>query len=127
MQNVKERLISYIETKNEKKAHFERNIGASNGYINSIKNSISPDFLEKISTIYPDLNFEWLLIGKGNMLKLDEENTKQDAFVNLFLEGKIYPASAIKEKEEEIARLNKEIGRLEGLLAAHNINFKQTG
>ncbi len=49
-------------------AEFERQIGVSGGYISNISKSIQPDKLEKISKIYPDLNIEWLLIGKGSMI-----------------------------------------------------------
>ncbi len=49
-------------------AEFERQIGVSGGYISNISKSIQPDKLEKISKIYPDLNIEWLLIGKGAMI-----------------------------------------------------------
>jgi hypothetical protein len=128
--SVRNRLLIYLNNINEKKARFERNIGASNGYVNNIKNSISPEFLEKITDYYSDLNLEWLLIGRGNMTK-EKETAKNtyvdDVFIQLFQEGKIYPASVIKEKDEEIARLNKEIGRLENLLQTNDINFKQTG
>lgn len=75
-QTVKERLISFVRSKDKTIAGFEREIGVSSGYIKNISRSIQPDILENISNIYPDLNIEWLMIGKGSMLK--EETVNQD-------------------------------------------------
>lgn len=33
-----------------------------------MKNSIQPDKMQKISIAFPDLNFDWLLLGRGSML-----------------------------------------------------------
>lgn len=71
--NVKDRLITYIESKEIKKSHFEKNIGVSNGYINSLKDSPSAEKLELISKKYLDLNISWLLTGEGTMLNDDGE------------------------------------------------------
>ena len=70
---VKDRLITYIESKEIKKSHFEKNIGVSNGYINSLKDSPSAEKLELISKKYLDLNISWLLTGEGTMLNDDGE------------------------------------------------------
>ena len=68
-QTVKERLISFIKSKNKTIASFEKEIGVSSGYIKNISRSIQPDILENIANIYPDLNIEWLMVGRGSMLK----------------------------------------------------------
>ncbi|WP_418495523.1 S24 family peptidase [Coprobacter sp.] len=75
MNNVKDRLISYIKSKDRTIASFEREIGVSSGYIKNISRSIQPDILENISNIYPELNIEWLIIGKGEMLKSEYSQT----------------------------------------------------
>ncbi len=48
---------------------FERSIHASNGYINNITRSISLEKIDLIVENYPTLNIEWLLTGKGDMIK----------------------------------------------------------
>ncbi len=48
---------------------FEESINASNGYINNITRSISLEKIDLIVEKYPILNIEWLLTGKGDMLK----------------------------------------------------------
>jgi hypothetical protein len=67
-----DRLSEYIEYKNISLNAFDKSIEASNGYIGrQIKNkaSVGGDIIEKISCTYPDLNLEWLITGKGSMLK----------------------------------------------------------
>lgn len=66
--SVKQRLIKYLDTKKITKAYFVRAIGVSNSYINNMRQSISPDKLEKILEQFPDLNTTWLLTGDGDML-----------------------------------------------------------
>lgn len=70
---LKDRLLKYIDFKGVTKSYFEKNIGAGNGYINNVK-TIGSDKLEDIINKYPDLNIEWLLTGRGDMLK------KEDSF-----------------------------------------------
>lgn len=75
-----ERLRLYIDYKQISFNSFDKAIGASNGYIGKqIKNgaSIGGDIIEKISCIYPDLNIEWLVTGRGEMLISDEEQMRK--------------------------------------------------
>jgi hypothetical protein len=48
-----------------------------NGYIASRSVTIASDILEKIKIKYPDLNLEWLITGKGEMLW--QPNAERDA------------------------------------------------
>ena len=66
------RLKKYIDYKGISISAFERSIGMSNAsFGKSLKNggSIGGDKLEKILSVYPDINAEWLLTGAGEMLK----------------------------------------------------------
>lgn len=67
--STKERLKKYIKYLNIPISAFEKSIGVGNAYVNSISQSIQPDKLLLIVEKYPDLNIEWLIIGKGEMLK----------------------------------------------------------
>ena len=75
MNTVKDRIIHFIKSKGFTTLGFEKSIGVSSGYIKSISKSIQPDKLEIISDLYPELNIEWLLIGKGEMLKSEQPPT----------------------------------------------------
>jgi phage repressor protein C with HTH and peptisase S24 domain len=77
---VNERLISLIDVLtrgNEKK--FAESIGVKPAVINNYttgKQQSKPGFevLRKILDVYPDVNMEWLLAGKGEMLKSQRKN-----------------------------------------------------
>ena len=73
--NVKERLIAYIEYKGLSKHKFETTCGLSSRYISNISRSISPTVIEKISTNYPELNMGWVMTGEGEMLNARKPET----------------------------------------------------
>ncbi len=65
---VKERLIWFIKYLKLSQRKFEEKVGLSNGYINNISKGIGAEKLQKILYEFPNLNQEWLLTGKGDML-----------------------------------------------------------
>lgn len=71
MSSVRGRVYSFIEKKRLSVRDFERSIGASNGYVGSIRRSIGAEKLSGILSAYPDLNRDWLLYGEGSMLLSD--------------------------------------------------------
>lgn len=89
MSNVKERLSEFIKFKKMSVVEFERIIGVSNGYVSSISKSIQPDKLEIISDNNPELNLEWLLIGKGSMLKSEQISSIKERLAHFLEEEKI--------------------------------------
>lgn len=108
---------------------FEKSIGVANGYVNSISKSIGIDKISLILEKYPNLNIEWLLTGRGEMLKTkhtpeafilenepsssnkDNKNevTKQD-FSAPIIERLL---TTIQEQAEEIGRLRERVEQLE--------------
>lgn len=74
--SVKQRLIQFIKYKGIGQGKFEKTVGLSNGYINQLRHSPSPQKIQMIIGTYPDLNQSWLLTGEGEMLnsvKIDSE------------------------------------------------------
>lgn len=67
--NTKERIKYYCKEIGINISDFERNICASNGYVNSISKGIGEDKLRLILEKYPKISLEWLLLGTGPMLK----------------------------------------------------------
>ena len=65
---VKQRLLDFIYYLRITQTEFCNRLGVSSAYVTSIRKSIAPEKLSAISTQYPELNIEWLLTGKGNML-----------------------------------------------------------
>ncbi len=83
---------------------FEKSINVTNGYVNSISKSIGVDKIKTILEKYPNVDLEWLLTGKGEMLKAGtlppgavgaEPATRQD-------EGKEALKEALRDKERVI-------------------------
>lgn len=73
------RIKEYIDFKGIRISTFEKSIGISNGsFGGQLKKNktIGVDKLESIIRCYPDLNAEWVLTGKGTMLK-DAESHEQ--------------------------------------------------
>lgn len=66
---VKERLIEFLEKEGIPKTTFSTQIAGSKTYVNAISQSIQPDKLLRISQLYPKLNLEWLMVGKGEMIR----------------------------------------------------------
>lgn len=78
---VIEKLEEYMNYKGISIAAFERSIGMSNASLSkAIKNkgAIGTDKLENILTTYPDISPEWLLTGRGEMLKSNTYNIPAD-------------------------------------------------
>jgi len=68
---VSDRIRQYIEAKGISYYAFENSLGASRGSVSkAVKDnkSMGSNVLEKIISLYPDLNPVWLLTGQGTML-----------------------------------------------------------
>lgn len=66
--SVKQRIDTFIKSSGLSQAKFERSIGVSNGYLNNLKKSPSAEVIQKILSVYPSLDHQWLLSGEGKML-----------------------------------------------------------
>lgn len=74
--SVVKRVKEYIDFKGITNQKFEIEIGYSNGAFGTqLKNNktIGSDKLENILNNYKDINPEWLLTGKGSMLKTEKD------------------------------------------------------
>ena len=72
MENILDRLSSYMKNKGLNNNKVTVQAGLSNGLLgNAFKSGrgLNSDSIEKILNAYPDINSEWLLTGKGSMLK----------------------------------------------------------
>ena len=78
---VLKRLKEFIDANGLSIAAFEKSIGMSNAsFGKSLKKNgaIGSDKLENILTVYPDINPDWLLTGRGSMLKSEEVVPRSD-------------------------------------------------
>ena len=103
-----EQISKMIENEGVSIRSFEVSIGCSQGALSKcIKNGsdILSVIISKIVDKYPQYNAEWLLTGRGEMLK---QKTPQGDSVLIYL---------LEKKDVEISRLNREVGSLQNELA----------
>ena len=63
-----DRLKRFIAHKGLTISAFERNCGLGNGFVSKVGDSIRREKLELISNAFPDLNLDWIINEKGDML-----------------------------------------------------------
>ena len=110
---VRGRIKAYLQEKNISQNKFAKAIGVSPAFVNNISKGIGADKLQRISNIFTDLNTDWLLTGKGNMLKgqsvsTNSEDTNQqqnDMTIQALLE-------AIKRRDQQMDEMLSQQGRL---------------
>lgn len=66
--SIRSRIISYLDLKGITRYKFYKTTGLSNGFLDK-EGAINSDNCEKICYMYPDMNPEWLLTGRGEMLR----------------------------------------------------------
>ncbi len=120
--SILERIAHLSDNENITITELERIIGASKGVLSRAlkKNTdIQAKWIAAIVENYPLYNAEWLLTGRGEMLKSDKltRNQTTDATIDkLIKEVKELSAenallqSRIKELEEEAARVSTPLG-----------------
>jgi phage repressor protein C with HTH and peptisase S24 domain len=69
---LKQNILKYLEFKGVSKYEFYQKTGVSNGIL-SQKNGLSEENTLRFLSYYKDVNPEWLITGKGNMLKPNME------------------------------------------------------
>ena len=116
---VKENISRFIDYKGISKYKFYKETGLSNGALDK-KGTIGVDKCELILSTYEDLNAEWLITGKGSMIK-DQYNQSTSDMIeeprppyNASQEN--YLLSIISEKDDKIQICYEEIGRLKEIV-----------
>lgn len=77
---TKERLLQYLEAKEISTSSFLKETGIKRGFLDTdkLKASVSDIFLTIIIAKYTDLNLEWIITGKGEMLKSNVGKKKKE-------------------------------------------------
>ena len=73
---TKDRLKEFLSFKKIGRNKFEERAKIAIGYMSSKSISISSDVIEKTAVLFPDLNIEWLVTGKGAMTRNAEREQK---------------------------------------------------
>lgn len=108
---IKERIIQVIEYKGIAKEDFYKKIGMTSANFrgDAKKRPLNSNAIENILSEIPDLNPEWLLTGKGEMLRSLEskqeeknpnESLKDDLISSLKSEKELLKSENTRLKEE---------------------------
>lgn len=129
---IKERVIQLLENKGIAKEKFYKKIGVTSAnFRGNAKNTpLNSTAIENILSEIPDLNVEWLLTGKGSMLK---EDIKSNISQSITGDSNIQSGNdttitgdclqqvqelkkKLREKDKEIERQRKQIDKLFNML-----------
>ncbi|SFC08991.1 hypothetical protein SAMN05421747_10491 [Parapedobacter composti] len=116
------RIKHFIDLKGITVSAFEKSVGFSNGsFSGQLKRNrtIGVDKLEHILKTYPDLNAEWVLTGRGHMLRdaEKESDTPPPAFQEAITVMERNYERTIESLNQVIAAQQKTIAVLEQLVA----------
>lgn len=116
---MKNRIHAILDKYQLTAAEFAKNIGINpsglSHILNGNRNNLSMDSILKILKIYPDLDLEWLILGKGEMFK-SENITNNVLFVD-----------SHKETKEKIDKINSTLfpnNELDTMDDSKNLNEK---
>lgn len=115
---IQQRIIKFIDYKGITKYKFYKKTGLSNGFLDK-KGTIGADKCEIICSFFPEISVEWLITGKGEMLKKSIPYKKQELVPNVVNEprpqyGVNYKSLYIEVLEENRKLSKKIIQLLEG-------------
>lgn len=103
---IKKRIIEFIEIQGVTKLNFCKSVDISYSNLKgkSLLSEIGGEALVKISSFYSDINLEWLITGKGSMLKEEKQSTysQKEDILHVNKEVSTYKKS-IKTCDEIIA------------------------
>lgn len=111
MAEIKERLIKYLKISGISKKDFSDKTGISLWNITgkSVKSELGGEQISLIIGNYPNISPDWLLLGKGEMLRENGEKSEEGrGFVKIptdVWETMQMQTASLKAKDEQISRL----------------------
>ncbi len=133
MNTVIERLYYYVDNKGDSIYKLSKEIDVSNGYFSKQRASngaISSTIIEKIVNYYIEINPDWLLTGRGSMVRQPAVSGSECAEKMAIVKEKMQEREEvislqrhrIKSLEQEVQQLTAENQKLkkESLSASHS-------
>ncbi len=114
MHKTIDRIMIFIRHLGISVRQFDISIGASNGYtlrMNKNNASVGSDVVENISKKYQMVNVEWLVTGRGTMIKASDKslNLKENSSINEAVLHKMIDAKINITKQENFNEKLKNI------------------
>ncbi len=109
---IKVRLLQFVEIQKIPKTKFFEisTVAASNFSGKSAESALSTDKIVKILTTFPELNSDWLLLGRGEMLRQPSPQPATSSVDNPSVVD--FLNSKLEKTEAELAQANQTIGEL---------------
>jgi hypothetical protein len=100
---IKENILQYIELHGISKYDFYKRTGITRGVLDQ-NTGISEENIAKILAYFSDINIEWLILGKGSMVKDDtlRDNPKSSSKPNLNTNMLSEPFVKMKKKDNPV-------------------------
>lgn len=129
---IKERIVQLIEFKGFPKEKFFSEIGVTSSNFRSKARStpVNSDTIANIFAKIPDVNLEWLITGKGEMLRQNSEKNDDERVPMVKIPADVWETmrdtmqlqtASIKEKDEQISKLIEMLkGELTGMSVLSN-------
>ena len=111
---MKERVLQFIEYTGLNKASFEKMVGLSNGAVDKMGANTRHSTVDKISKTLPEINRDWLMTGKGNMLN---EGASNNGVVEISAEA----WNVIKKQADSLASKDRQVEELISILKKANV------
>lgn len=101
---IKKRVMYLLEYKKIPKENFFKEVGISSANFRGeqAKRPLNSKAIESIVSKFPDLNCEWLITGKGEMLKPSSDNIDYESRPNATSAPKNYLAQYTDEELDQI-------------------------
>ena len=122
MTTIKDRVLQISDYKGVSKEKFFEELEVSYGNFKgkAKESALNSNILEKIIAKMPEISAEWLLTGKGEMLKSSVQNIVQNSGKNSInnISGNIKQQNynelmeIIREKDRQIAKKDEQINKL---------------
>ena len=116
LDEIKLRILQFLEIQKFGKYSFYNKIGlsASNFAGKSLESALSSTKISEILHIFPDLNPDWLLLGKGQMLRTDSttETTSPTQLDNPYKHIIELQDKLIKQLEHRVETIESENNNL---------------
>lgn len=103
--SVQERLDIFIKSKGLGRYQFERRVGLPQSYVANVRQAPHPQKVKMISDAFPELNIEWLITGKGDMIKQGSDNYSR--IVEALIQQKEELIQGLREQQERYIRLEE--------------------
>lgn len=117
-----DRLYQYLDSKGVKPTNFEKELGLSNGYLSSQKKrnaDTGESILIKITDYCRDISIDWLLTGRGEMLRgADGEPSTAKTEPTIIYKSDPLKDEIIELLRKQVATSDKQIAMLEELVSS---------